>query len=160
MGKFRNNKNFWAACILLLISVIFGVQMLNIKNETDIKFPLFVLGVLSVLFVILVIRIIGERFEVRGKLFTEAKLQNVGIGILAIILFVVIYSKLGFFTTAFLVLNPLSLLIDPNFEKTQTIRHNAVVAAKTIVVNFIILVVVYVGFCIFLKVPTPKGILI
>lgn len=160
MKKLRNNKDFFAALIIFAICAIFGLQMLNIKNETDIKFPTFVLIALGVMLLILVVRVIAVRPGTQGKIFAEARLLNVAIGVAAIIVFVAVYSRVGFFTTAFLILNPLSLLLDPNFGKAQTPKGNAIVALKTMGVNLVILAVIYVAFHIFLNVPTPKGILI
>ena len=150
----KRNADIYAAAIVLLLLVIFGVQMKNIKAPNDVYFPSFLLSVLAVGFVLLLIKI-WKAPDIR-VIFSENKLSYVGIGILVSAIWIFLIPKLGFFTTSFLAMTFISLMVDPEFSLSGEKKGQIIL--KTALVNLAVIIIVAVMFRIFLDVPTPKGL--
>lgn len=155
--KIGQNVDLIALICVIAIIAAFASQLEEVTNKLDRDYPVFVLIVLGVLSVFLAIKAFTKP-EIK-KMFTEPKLLQVIISIIAGFIWLVIIKPVGFFTSAYILLNFYSFMMDEKLRQTKTFKDKRKIAASTLLINLCIVLFIYGVFVLFLKVNTPKGLL-
>lgn len=147
--KGKQNTDLIVAIFMLIVIAIFWVQIRHLSSHLDIIYPRFILICMLVLSSILLIKSLIK--PDRGALFLIKNKINLFIAVIAGILWISLFSALGFFISSIIIFILLTIILG---EKSERNLKNII---STIIVSSIIVVIVYFLFSKILEVPLPKG---
>lgn len=152
--KNKHNTDLIAAIFMLAVVVVFWIQLMALKTHRfyvhlDIIFPQFVLISMAVLSLILLIKSFRE--PDRKTLFLTTNKEKIIIAIVAGILWVSLFSVLGFLISNIIFITFLTIILE---EKS---KNNPKKLILSLIFSIMIVAVAYFLFSSVLKVPLPKG---
>jgi len=148
-NKKKQNTDLIVAIFMLIVVTIFWNQIQHLSSPLDIIYPRFILICMLVLSSILLIKSLIR--PDRGALFLIKNKTNLFIAAVAGILWISLFSTLGFFISSITIFIFLTIILG---EKSERNLKNII---STIIVSSIIVVIVYFLFSKILEVPLPKG---
>jgi putative tricarboxylic transport membrane protein len=153
-NKNKHNTDLIAAIFMLAVVVVFWIQLMSLKThrfyiQLDIIFPQFVLISMMVLSLILLIKSLRE--PDRKTLFLTTNKKKIIIVVVAGILWVSLFSVLGFIISSIVFITFLTIILE---EKS---KNNPKKIILSVIFSLIIVTVAYFLFSNVLEVPLPKG---
>lgn len=148
-NKNRQNTDLIAAIFMLIVVVVFWFQIQHLSSHLDVIFPQFILICMSILTIILLIKSFVKP-EVRSLFLVKNKTKLV-IAIMAGILWISLFSILGFFISSIIIFIFLTIILG---EKSEKNPRNIIL---TVITSSIIVIIVYFLFSKILEVPLPMG---
>jgi len=147
--KNKQNTDLIASIFMLIVVIVFWIQIPHLSSHLDILFPRFILICMLVLSLILLIKSLMK--PDRKSLFLVKNKIKLLIAIVAGILWISLFSVLGFFISSIVIFIFLTIILEEKSEKTP---RNII---STVIVSLIIVIIVYFLFSKVLEVPLPKG---
>ena len=153
-NKNKHNTDLIVAIFMLAVVVVFWIQLMSLKThrfyiQLDIIFPQFVLISMIVLSLILLIKSLRE--PDRKTLFLTTNKKKIIIVVVAGILWVSLFSVLGFIISSIVFITFLTIILE---EKS---KNNPKKIILSVIFSLIIVTVAYFLFSNVLEVPLPKG---
>lgn len=153
-NKNKHNTDLIAAIFMLAVVVVFWIQLMSLKTHRfyvslDSIFPQFVLIIMAVLSLFLLIKSFRE--PDRKTLFFTTNKKKIIIAIVAGILWVSLFSVLGFLISNIIFITFLTIIL----EEKSKINPKKIILS--IIFSIIIVVIAYFLFSNVLKVPLPKA---
>lgn len=148
-NKGKQNTDLIIAIFMLIVVTIFWIQVQHLSSPLDIIYPKFILICMLVLSSILLIKSLIK--PDRKALFLIKNKTNLFIVVVAGILWISLFSVLGFFISSIIAFIFLTIILG---EKSDKIPKKIIL---TVIVSFIIVTIVYFLFSKVLEVPLPKG---
>ena len=153
-NKNKHNTDLIAAIFMITVVVVFWIQLMSLKTHRfyvhlDIIFPQFVLISMMVLSLILLIKSLRE--PDRKTLFLTINKKKIIIEVVAGILWVSLFSVLGFIISSIVFITFLTIILE---EKS---KNNPKKIILSVIFSLILVAVVYFLFSNALEVPLPKG---
>lgn len=143
--------NILLSAVILIFCFIFWKSAIKIVEPADVypKTLIIVIGLLAI--IILLQALFFKKNDINIYPFANIKYGRV---ILTIVLSFIYYfgvKYVGFYVSSFLFIIVLSILLGKNKNMKEVI--------KVILLSLIVTSIIYLGFGVFLKVPTPKALL-
>ena len=148
-NKNQQNTDLIAAIFMLIVVVVFWFQIQHLSSQLDVIFPRFILICMLVLSIILLIKSFVK--PERRALFLVKNKTKLVIAIIAGILWISLFSVLGFFVSSTIIFISLTITLG---EKSEKNLKNII---STVIVSLIIVTIVYFLFAKVLEVPLPNG---
>ena len=153
-NKNKHNIDLIAAIFMLTVVVVFWIQLMSLKTHRfyiylDVIFPQFVLIIMTVLSLFLLIKSLTK--PDKKTLFLTTNKKKIIIAVVAGILWVSLFSVLGFIISNIVFITFLTIILE---EKS---KNNPKKIILSVIFSIIIVAVVYFLFLNVLKVPLPKG---
>ena len=141
--------NILLSAVILIFCFIFWKSAIKIVEPADVypKTLIIVIGLLAI--IILLQALFFKKNDINIYPFANIKYGRV---ILTIVLSFIYYfgvKYVGFYVSSFLFIIVLSILLGKNMKEV----------IKVILLSLIVTSIIYLGFGVFLKVPTPKALL-
>jgi len=149
MRSKKQNTDLIVAIFMFIVVTIFWIQVQHLSSPLDIIYPKFILICMLVLSSILLIKSLIK--PDRGALFLIKNKTNLCIAAAVGILWISLFSILGFFISSIVAFTFLTIIIGEKPER------NLKKIISTIIVSSIIVIIVYFLFSKILEVPLPKG---
>jgi len=148
-NKKKQNTDLIVAIFMLIVVIVFWIQIQQLSSHLDIIFPTFILICMLALSSILLVKSLIK--PDREALFLIKNKTNLFIAVVAGILWISLFSVLGFFISSIIAFTFLTIILE---EKSEKIPKKII---STVIVSFIIVTIVYFLFSKVLEVPLPKG---
>jgi len=153
-NKNKHNIDLIAAIFMLTVVVVFWIQLMSLKTHRfyiylDVIFPQFVLIIMTVLSLFLLIKSLTK--PDKKTLFLTTNKKKIIIAVVAGILWVSLFSVLGFIISNIVFITFLTIILE---EKS---KNNPKKIILSIIFSIIIVAVAYFLFSNVLKVPLPKA---
>jgi len=148
-NKNQQNTDLIATIFMLIVVVVFWFQIQHLSSQLDVIFPRFILICMLVLSIILLIKSFVK--PERRALFLVKNKTKLVIAIIAGILWIFLFSILGFFISSIIIFIFLTITLA---EKSEKIPKKII---STVIISLIIVTIVYFLFAKVLEVPLPKG---
>ena len=153
-NKNKHNIDLIAAIFMLAVVVVFWIQLMSLKTHRfyvslDSIFPQFVLIIMAVLSLFLLIKSLTK--PDKKTLFLTTNKKKIIIAVVAGILWVSLFSVLGFIISNIVFITFLTIILE---EKS---KNNPKKIILSIIFSIIIVAVAYFLFSNVLKVPLPKA---
>jgi len=153
-NKNKHNTDLIVTIFMLVVVIVFWIQLTSLKTHRfyvhlDMIFPQFILICMLVLSLILLIKSFIK--PDRKTLFVITNKKKLIIAVVAGILWVSLFSVLGFIISSLVIFTFLTIILEEKFE------NNPKKIILTVIVSLVMVLGVYFLFSIVLKVPLPKG---
>lgn len=146
-------RDIIVSLIVIAISVLFYLNTTLLTSPSDIfpKFVVLLFGSLGI--VLLFSSIFSKKYKVKDDEKDIINHKRRWISILSLVAYIIIMPIVGFFVTSGIFVILLSLYI-------QNEKLSFLVGMKSLIISSLTMVLLYMTFVVFLKVPIPSGILI
>ena len=153
-NKNKHNIDLIAAIFMLTVVVVFWIQLMSLKTHRfyiylDVIFPQFVLIIMTVLSLFLLIKSLIK--PDKKTLFLTTNKKKIIIAVVAGILWVSLFSVLGFIISSIVFITFLTIILE---EKSKNNPKKIILSA---IFSIIIVAIAYFLFSNVLKVPLPKA---
>lgn len=150
----KHNTDLIVTIFMLVVVIVFWIQLTSLKTHRfyvhlDMIFPQFILICMLALSLILLIKSFIK--PDRKTLFLIKNKTKLIIAVVAGILWVSLFSVLGFIISSMVIFTFLTITLE---EKSE---NNPKKIILTVIVSLVMVLGVYFLFSIVLKVPLPKG---
>lgn len=147
------NLNILLSIITLIFCFIFYKSAINIVEPADIypKTLIIVIGILAI--IILIQAVFFRKNDKAVYPFSNIKYRRVMLTTVSTFIYYFCVKYVGFYVSSFIFIIILSILLG----KKEAQNKKEIV--KVILISLIVMIVIYLGFGLFLKVPTPKALL-
>ena len=148
-NKNKQNTDLIVSIFMLIVVIVFWIQIQQLSSPLDIIFPKFILICMLVLSSILLVKSLIK--PDRKALFLIKNKINLFMAVTAGILWISLFSVLGFFISSIIAFIFLTIILGGKSEKTPK------KIILTVIVSLTLVVTVYLLFSKVLEVPLPKG---
>lgn len=143
--------NIILVAFLLVFCLIFGKSADSITAPADV-YPKAIVTMIAVLAIILLLQtVITKKGDTEANPFAGLKFNKIFCTIFCTLLYYVGIQMLGFYVSSFLFLIGLILLLDHHKQKSWK-EYGCIV-----LLCLVVICIIYLGFHVFLRVPTPAG---